>query len=360
MIRRLPMKPSFPVVLLLASVNVAFADRNSPLPDLNGGYLTFYLDNDLFGGEDQDYTNGARLSWISEDRKVSEIGSVQRLLRPISGDSDSLEAFQRITGFEDPEKIRYNFGFSLTQLMFTPEDFEPHHQPEGQRRYAGWLGLGFSLHVKDDNILNSIEFTIGITGSNSFAETTQDFIHSLRGIDKFNGWQDQIPNEVTADLSYVQKRRTGFLELGSGHFRMDGLTEWGVRLGTYRTDAHLGGMVRFGYNLPGDFSDARLSTTAYSHQYFGSGTEYDGNWSVYLTLGTGATGVAHDASLDGPLFHDFHTGNHREAFFVEIYGGIAIRYKDVEFSYVHTLRTQEYREQEDAANFGSIAMRVRF
>jgi hypothetical protein len=31
-----------------------------------GGYLTFYLDNDLFGGTDRNYTNGARLSWISE------------------------------------------------------------------------------------------------------------------------------------------------------------------------------------------------------------------------------------------------------------------------------------------------------
>ena len=30
------------------------------------GYLTFYLDNDLFGGTDRNYTNGARLSWISE------------------------------------------------------------------------------------------------------------------------------------------------------------------------------------------------------------------------------------------------------------------------------------------------------
>ncbi|HBE22492.1 MAG TPA: DUF2219 domain-containing protein, partial [Verrucomicrobiales bacterium] len=43
------------------STSIAKADRESPLPDFGPGYLTFYLDNDLFANKDQDYTNGARL-----------------------------------------------------------------------------------------------------------------------------------------------------------------------------------------------------------------------------------------------------------------------------------------------------------
>jgi len=354
------MKLQAVVILFLAVSGIAKADRNSPLPDMSGGNLTYYLDNDLFGGEDRDYTNGARLSWISDDRKIYEIGSVQRFLRPFSGDPDSLAPFRKITGFKDPEKIRYNFGFSLTQLMYTPEDFQSYTQPVGQRRYAGWLGLGFSLHVKDDRILNSMEITLGTTGENSFAENSQDFIHSMRDIEKFNGWEDQIPNEITFDVSYVQKRRTGFLQFGDGKFRMDGLTEWGARLGTFRTDTHIGASIRIGYNLPGEFSDARLSSTAYSHRYFGADAKDEGDWSIYFTTGIGATGVLHDATLDGPLFRDFKTGNRREPVFAEIYGGLAIRHRDVEISYVHTLRSEEYREQARAANFGSLALRVRF
>src|SRR5690606_41716247 len=92
---------------------------------------------------------------------------MQRLLRRLSGDSDSFRAFQTITGFDDPAAIQYNYGFSLTQLMFTPDDAASFTQPPGERRYAGWLGLGFSLHVKDDRILNSVEFTVGPTGSRS-------------------------------------------------------------------------------------------------------------------------------------------------------------------------------------------------
>jgi hypothetical protein len=32
----------------------------------------------------------------------------------------------------------------------------------------------------------------------------------------------------------------------------------------------------------------------------------------------------------------------------------------VELSYIHTIRTEEYREQDGDANLGSVAMRLRF
>ena len=337
-------------------------DRDKPLPDVSDkGYLTFYFDNDLFGDNDKDYTNGARLSWISPNRDAEELDFLQQGLRRFSGDPDSFGIFQKITGFKDPSDIQYNYGFSLTQLMFTPESSAPYVQPVGERRYAGWLALGYSLHVKDDNILNSIEFTIGTVGPNALAENSQDFIHSIRGIDKFNGWDYQIPNEITADLSFVQKRRADFIKWNYGAFRMDGLTEWGARLGTFKTSAHLGGFFRMGFNLPPDFSDPRLSETAYSNLYFDTNDPYVGNWSVYLLFGATGRGIAHDATLDGPLFSDFKTGNHREPFVGEVFGGAGIRYRDVELSYVHTWRTDEYEEQDgDHSDFGSVGLRMRF
>jgi hypothetical protein len=332
----------------------------SPFPDRDDGYFTFYFDNDAFSGNDRDYSNGLRFSWISGDRKLEELGSVQRFLRPLSGDSDSLEIFKKITPFEDPAKGRYNYGFSLTQLMYTPDDRDAFSQPEGQRRYAGWLGLGFSLHVKDEKILNSVEFILGTTGRNSLAESTQDFIHDLGGMDKFNGWDDQVPNEITADISFVQKRRAEFAEFERGAFRIDGLTEWGLRLGTFRTDAHLGGFFRAGYHLPPDFSDPRLSETAYSHSYFGDGEGYDGNWSVYSLFGATVRGVAYDATLDGPVFRDFETGNKREPLVGEIFCGVGVRYRRVELSYVHTWKTEEYRDQAEPGDFGTVALRMKF
>lgn len=327
--------------------------------DFGGGNLTFYLDNDVFANRDQDYTNGARLSWISSNRLVNEIGPIQRLLRPFTGDEKSWEAFQLITGFDDPEKIVYNYGFSLTQLMFTPEDFESMTQPEGQRRYAGWAALGFSMHTKDDQCLNSVEFLVGVTGEPSLAQEAQDFFHDIRGIDKFLGWDDQIPTEVTVDLSFVQKRR---LPLGknTSTFDIDGFAEWGGRLGTFRTTAHVGGMIRMGFFLPSDFSDPRLSETAYSHTYFGSEFVETRPWSLYFMSGFKLSGVFHDATLDGPLFHDFTTGNSREPFVGEVFAGIGWRIQHVEVSYAHTWRTEEYKEQMGDSNFGTLSVRFQF
>ena len=38
------------------------------LPDRGDAYLSFYLGNDLFAGNDENYTNGVRIAWISGSR----------------------------------------------------------------------------------------------------------------------------------------------------------------------------------------------------------------------------------------------------------------------------------------------------
>jgi hypothetical protein len=120
-------------------------------------------------------------------------------------------------------------------------------------------------------------------------------------------------------------------------------------------------MIRFGYNLPPDFSDPRLSDTAYSHRYFSGGADYHGPWSAYLLFGATGRAIAHDATLDGPMFEsDFDTGNQREPFVGELFAGFGVRYHEVELGYAHTFRSKEYREQDGGQDFGTLSMWVRF
>ncbi len=336
----------------------AHAARETPF-DFGPGYLTFYLDNDLFANRDRDYTNGARLSWISGNRKMRDIGAVQRALRPLTSDDTSPQLLQEITGFDAPDEVAYNYGFSLTQLMFTPEDFLSRTQPEDQRRYAGWTALGFSLHAKDSKRLNTVEVLLGITGKYAFAEETQNFIHDVRNIETFQGWDQQIPTEVTLDLSFLQRNRLPLGETNS-IVSMDGFSEWGARLGTFRTTALVGAMMRYGLYLPADFSDPRLSETAYTHKFF-TGEDHENHpWSLYFLTGFRAFAIAHDATLDGPLFSGFKTGINREPLVGEVYAGIGWRIHAVEISYAHTWRTEEYSEQVGDANFGTLSVRLQF
>lgn len=331
----------------------------TPLLHANPGYLTFYLDNDLFAGTDRNYTNGVRLSWISEGEPLFNFAPARGVLEDLISEPGALSRLGLLSGF-DPDNIgslEFNYGLSMTQLMFTPEDLESPTQPVGERRYAGWLALGFSVHARDDRAINSAEIILGTTGSRSLAKEAQDLIHDIRGFDRFEGWGDQIPNEITLDFSFLQKRRATFLPEGPRGLRADGLFEWGTRLGTFRTAARLGGFFRLGFNLPTDFSDPRLSALAYSHRYFDSEDGRGRDWSAYLLFGVTGNAVLHDATLDGPLFRSFDTGNTRKPWVGELFAGFGLRWRILEFSYVHTWRSREF-EERGGFDFGSLAVRL--
>ena len=346
-------------LLLFVTPSIALAQAFNFLPDRRDAYLTFYLDNDLFGGSDQDYTNGARLSWISGARDPEEFGPLQNSLRKLSGDTDSLRIFRRISGFDDPKEVEYNYGFSITQLMFTPEDTDAPEPPPGQRPYAGWLGVSLSIHTKDSHAQNSVDLAVGTTGKRAYAKQTQDFVHDVRGIDKFKGWDSQIPSEPTLNIYYTQKRRLTFLETERGDFAIDGFGEWRLAFGNFRSDVDIGALVRFGWHLPVDFSDPRLLVTAYSHQPFRTSRRQESDWSLYGLAGMRGAAVAHDITLDGPVFENFDTGVSRKPLVGEIYAGFGIRYRRIVFSYVHTFRSPEFREQNKGRDFGSLALSYR-
>ncbi len=345
--------------LLVVTPSLALAQAFNFLPDRGAAYLSFYLDNDLFGGSDQDYTNGARLSWISGARDPEEFGPLQNGLRKLSGDADSLRIFRRLSGFDDPKEVEYNYGFSITQLMFTPQDPAALEAPPGERPYAGWLGISLSIHTKDSHAQNSIDLALGTTGRRAYAKQTQDFVHDIRGIDKFKGWDSQIPSEPTLNIYYTQKRRLTFLETERGDFAIDGFGEWRLAFGNFRSDTDVGALIRFGWNLPVDFSDPRLLVTAYSHQPFKTGRRQESNWSLYGLAGARGAAVAHDITLDGPVFEDFDTGVKREPLVGEIYAGFGVRYRRIVLSYVHTFRSPEFREQNNSQDFGSLALSYR-
>jgi len=339
-------------------------DPHTKLPEVvddTKGYLTFFLDNDLFSGTDENYTNGARLSWITEGKPVVDIPFVQDNLHRFSGGSDSLDWMRKIWGFRHPAQIEYSYGFALSQLMFTPTTPETEVPPAGERPYAGWVGVGFSLHARDSHAQNSVEIAIGVVGPSSYAKEAQDIIHDLRDIPRFEGWDSQIPNEITLNLYFNQRRRIDILDTWDLPFgiKMDGFHETGYALGNFRTDVHVGFLLRAGWNLPVEFADPRLTPTAHSQRLYSGGAN-NGKWSLFGLFGAQASGILHDITLDGPVFRNYDTGVDREPFVGEFYAGFGVRYEDLEFSYVHTYRTRTFETQEQSQSFGSLAVRLRF
>tara|TARA_A100001037_G_scaffold306091_1_gene349159 strand:- start:10525 stop:11610 length:1086 start_codon:yes stop_codon:yes gene_type:complete len=344
---------------LLASAATHAEDALSFLPDSGDANLTFYLDNDLFANEDGNYSNGVRLSWISGRRDPEEFGWLQRQLHGLTGDEQSRKLLRRLSGFDDPDQLEYSYGFSLTQLMFTPEDLLALRAPDGERPYAAWLGVDISLHVKDDRALNSISLAIGTTGKYAFGKEVQDLVHDILGYDKFQGWDSQIAGEATLNLYSTQRRRLTVIAPNEDTFAVDGFYEWRLALGNYFTGASVGGLVRFGWNLPLSFSDARLSAVAYSHQPFTAAREDVSGLSWYGIAGFLVTGVVHDITLDGPVFSRYDSEVTSRAVVAEVYAGFGVSIGRWNLSYVHTFRTKEFKGQHDAPVFGSATIGYR-
>lgn len=364
--------PGASILFLLGVLQTVTAEEQStsshPItePDRSlvdeGSYLTFFLENDIFSGTDNNYTNGVRLSYLTEGKPAINIPFVQKNLRLFSGAEDSAGWVQDVWGFRNADDIEYSYGFALTQLMFTPDTFDTPVSPPGERPYAGWAGLGFSLHARDNRILNSVEISFGLVGPSSLARESQDLVHEVINEEKFQGWDSQIPDEFTLNITFNQKRRWELIEDAELPFglEIDGFHETGYALGNFLTDIHLGGLVRLGWHLPVELSDARLTPTAHTQKLYSNGTVNEKEWSVYGLLGLRAAAILHDITLDGPLFKDYDTGVKKENLVGEIYIGFGVRYRSWECGYVHTYRTKQFKTQNDPQWFGSVAIRKRF
>lgn len=133
-------------------------------------------DNDLLTGTDDGYTNGARIAFARElSADSDEHYFLQNTLRRLTGSErgDTLSDFR----FPDEGSVTFQYGIGLTQLMFTPENPNTPTPQKGERPYAGWLGLEFSLQASAGDSASTATLSIGTTGQLSYAEEAQKWVH---------------------------------------------------------------------------------------------------------------------------------------------------------------------------------------
>lgn len=323
--------------------------------------VVLQLDNDLFTGTDQDYTNGARLAFIREFEKAKPTHNfLQQSLYKLSGaDSD---AFLHDLRLPDDKAPRFAWGIGATQLMYTPKDSDAAKAPKGERPYAGWLGLESSFHVKTDQSASSVTLSFGTTGEHSQADETQKWVHqNISNSPVYQGWDSQVPNELTVNLHLDHKRRFSCLDdTLEWPIQFDGYYEWGTALGNLRTDAYIGSLLRAGWNLPPSYSIPRVQLGSYGHTLFRSEDPTADPLSVFIFTGVRGSAVLHDITLDGPIFRDFDTGVDSKPFVGEFVYGWGIQYASCDLSFSRTIRSDEFKSQNENQEFGSVALRFHF
>lgn len=309
--------------------------------------FSFTFENDVFRDTDRSYTNGVRFSWIGaeEDLPIFIEPFADYLLNPTA---DLFPLF--------PKDGKRRVSYALGQSMFTPDDIATNRLLPNDRPYAGWLYGSMGLTSDNGEHLDYIEVTLGMVGSASLAEQTQDFVHKhITGSPIAQGWDDhQLDNEPGIIIMYEHKWRNLYEARPYG-FGADLTPHAGISLGNIFTHAAIGGTVRVGYDLPADYGPPRVRPSIAGTDYF---VPHRG-LGAYLFSGVEGRAVGRNIFLDGNTFSDSHSVD-KEYFIGDLQFGAAITYKSVRIAYTEVFRTEEYEEQGTGDRFGAITISVRF
>lgn len=309
--------------MIMAAAGAAI-DYVDPLPRLEPGeqprhHLRMLMENDSPFGSDCNYTHGTRIDYAQNLAK----------------------------------NPHHAFGASLTQNIYTPETHTKGAVP-GEHPYAGYLAVGVAHMFIGETIGSSIEFQIGATGKYSFAEDSQDLIHKGFGLDRWEGWHDQIPFEMTFQLTARQDYRLAWLETTTASgLQTDATLFTREELGTVSVAAETGVYFRFGRNLP-----PAMQVNGNHAATFGVGLirkpDYDPEtMSWYLLAGGSVRYVAHDLFIEGGVFHDYDFGCSREPWVGEATVGFGVRRKGVDYYAGVVTRTPNFHAQVDDTFFAT-------
>jgi hypothetical protein len=232
-----------------------------------------YEENDFLNvdghGTDRSYSNGTRLDFLYE--KQTSRGLLNRLM-PKAGDS-----------------CRNIYGWSLMQIMVTPNNITATAFLPNDYRYAGALFVTHSLYSYNAKKKYSFqtEFLAGVRGPGSFAEQTQKAIHKLIDYQKPMGWDNQLKTVPLINLRFCVEKNllsiNDFIELNAGSQ---------LRVGSFMDMVSLYPMLRIGRFSPyfNGYLDQYGSYTKNCKQIK---TQY------YLVFKPSISFVAYNAMLEG-------------------------------------------------------------
>ncbi len=311
--------------------------------------FTLYFENDTFGGTDQNYTNGTKLSWMTGDlTEWGQPGWRQHII-------EALPFINR------PDTAK-NIAFSLGQQIYTPFDHQRTNPDPLDRPYAGWSYLEFSFISKNSHRADIFSLQLGIVGPASLADDTQRLVHKWTDDPFPAGWGYQLRNEPGVNLLYERRYRIGRRTLGNT-LGADFVSHGGVSVGNIQTHANLGFTVRIGVNLPSDFGVqlARGSSIgAPPVDDLDPRVAAEDSAGFFLFAGADGRAIARDIFLDGNTWKDSRSVEKR-AFVADLQTGFGLitgRWQ-LTGSFVH--RSREFKTQPDPrSRFGSITLSMTF
>ena len=165
-----------------------------------------YEENDFLNprgeGTDKSYSNGTRLDFFYE--KQATRGLLHRLM-PKAGDSS-----------------KNVYGWSLMQIMVTPNNIKATTYVPNDYYYAGALFITHSLYSYNaqKKYAFQTELLAGIRGPGSFGKQTQKAVHKLMDYQEPMGWDNQLKTQPLINIRFAVEKNllyiNDFIEVNAG------------------------------------------------------------------------------------------------------------------------------------------------
>jgi hypothetical protein len=344
---------SFARCSVLYSCLLLVAGGSSWAETRDGGTLSLYLENDLFGGTDRYYTSGAKMSWSSANiAKFSD--------SPVGG---PLLAGIESLPFGNSPAFQKNLLLSIGQNIYTPDDKLSSTVIPGDRPYAGWLYGEIGMVWKNAKVRNTFALDVGVVGPWALGRQTQKLVHSAQGYSWPKGWGDQLHNELGVLAVYERTWRWPMHPSRAG-LNWEILPQTGASIGNVRTSVSLGSEIRIGLNLPDDFGSGPIepgeATPTPVQDGLKSRRAKSLDFGVYVFGRVNGRLVAHNVFLDGNTFGTSPSVDRKKAV-ADLSVGAAINYRNSSLTYALIYRTKEFSTQKgDGQVIGSVSLNMHF
>ena len=331
------------VWLLFAVSHRVFAETS----DTGTGCRLFsvYVENDVFADSDDQYTSGLKLTWSRYGLAGLPADAwAHRWLYPVV----------RRLGFNDMAGQEAALTFSLGQNIYTPEDIKSSELIRDDRPYAGITYAEIGFHRKTLTHMHTFGLCAGIVGPHSYAEQVQTFGHDILNSDATNGWDHQLEDEPVLCLIYDYKRKL-YRAVPANGFGGEAIFHTGGGLGNVRTFYNAGILMRYGWNVPGDFGNFPIqpATCFNGNLTSTAGSAAKKRFGVHLFISGCTQVVLHDIFLDGNTFRDSHSVD-KEPVVGIFMGGVGMAYGKIKLTTAYVCRSKSFETQKDPEVYGSI------
>ncbi len=308
-------------------------------PARDRGSLVFSLENDVLLKQDEGYTNGVQLMWITPELSQNSGSSFLRWLARINRGLLGADKTATASGDESkPEQRRA--GLSFVQGMFTPDNLSEKELIPDDRPYAGLLYASLGLVKLGPLRQDSAGLAVGVVGPLSLAGTIQRWLHRTYGWTYPEGWENQLKNEPVVELWFNR-----LWTLVPPRISFHGLQPVvragaGAQVGNLLIAAAAVADLKLGFNLEPQM-DTFTAAPLFNHFVAGRATRT----SVYAFLRLEGRAVARNLLLQGNTFRESH-GVDIHPFYGQLSTGLAYQSKQAALILYFVMRTREFVGQK--------------